>query len=284
MDNTHKVINRAQKLEAFGRLLDIMDRLRLECPWDKKQTIESLRPLTIEETYELSDAIMKNDMPNISKELGDILLHIVFYSKIGEETNDFDIIAVIDNLCNKLVYRHPHVFASTQVKDAEQVIANWEQLKTKEKDGNKTILSGVPDAMPAMIKAYRMQDKARAVGFDWTEREQVWDKVAEEIGEFREELAGLEESFKDSKQEYKERAEAELGDVLFSIINAARLYNLNPDTALELTCNKFRSRFTYLEEQTIRKGKSLRDMSLEEMDKIWDEAKLLEKQNIIKNR
>lgn len=273
---------RAAQLKAFEKILDIMDELREKCPWDRKQTIESLRPLTIEETFELSDAINKNDYHNISKELGDILLHIIFYAKIGEEQGKFSIVDVIEELSNKLIYRHPHVFSDTKVKDAGEVIANWEQLKTKEKDGNKTILSGVPDAMPSMIKAYRMQDKARAVGFDWTEKEQVWDKVAEEIGEFKEEMLklGRAEKAEDEAEMAtdKRHAQEELGDLIFSIINAARLYHLNPDTALESTCTKFKRRFTYLEQQTIRKGLDLKQMSLEEMDRYWNEAKAMERE------
>lgn len=270
---------RAAQLKAFEKILDIMDELREKCPWDRKQTIESLRPLTIEETFELSDAITKNNYHNISKELGDILLHIIFYAKIGEEQGRFSIVDVIEELSNKLIYRHPHVFSDTKVKDAGEVIANWEQLKTKEKDGNKTILSGVPDAMPSMIKAYRMQDKARAVGFDWTEKEQVWDKVAEELGEFKEEMYKLVKAEnEEEKAKDKKHAENELGDLIFSIINAARLYHLNPDTALESTCAKFKRRFTYLEQQTIRKGLDLKQMSLEEMDRYWNEAKAMERE------
>lgn len=270
---------REAQLKAFEKILDIMDELREKCPWDRKQTIESLRPLTIEETFELSDAITKNDYHNISKELGDILLHIIFYAKIGEEQGRFSIVDVIEELSNKLIYRHPHVFSDTKVKDAGEVIANWEQLKTKEKDGNKTILSGVPDAMPSMIKAYRMQDKARAVGFDWTEKEQVWDKVAEELGEFKEEMYKLGKAEnEEEKAKDKKHAENELGDLIFSIINAARLYHLNPDTALESTCAKFKRRFTYLEQQTIRKGLDLKQMSLEEMDRYWNEAKAMERE------
>lgn len=266
MDNNS---NKEKELAAFKRLLDIMDTLRVKCPWDRVQTIESLRPMTIEETFELSDAILKNDMHNISKELGDLLLHIVFYSKIGKEKGEFDITDVIDQLCNKLIYRHPHVYSSTVVKNAQDVVDNWEQLKTKEKDGNKSVLSGVPEGLPSVIKAYRMQDKARAVGFDWEKKEDVWKKVDEEMGEFKEAMAGGS----------KDEAENELGDVLFSIINAARLYNLEPDTALEKTCKKFRSRFGYLEQQTIKQGKNLKDMSLEQMDRYWDEAKSLEKKS-----
>ncbi len=272
--------SREQKVEAFGRLLDILDELREKCPWDKKQTMDSLRPLTLEETYELSDAIMNSDDKEISKELGDILLHIAFYAKIGEEKGKFDIVDVIDKLCDKLIYRHPHVFPPQNIEsnnmvsvdNSEQVVKNWEELKTKEKDGNKRVLSGVPNTLPPLLKAYRMQDKARAVGFDWNDKEQVWDKVNEEMGEFKEELSNLDLGSEESIK----RAEGELGDFLFTIVNAARLYNLNPDTALEMTCNKFRYRFTYLEEQTIRKGRSLKDLTLEEMDVLWNEAKAKE--------
>ena len=268
----NEMTSRQDKLEAFGRLLDILDELREKCPWDRKQTTGSLRPQTIEEVYELSDAIMRGDDREISKELGDVLLHVVFYAKIGAEKGAFDIVDVIDRLCDKLIYRHPHVFGEVHVDGADQVVRNWEELKTKEKDGNRRILSGVPVSLPPLLKAYRMQDKARAVGFDWEERPQVWDKVAEEMGEFRAELGKMDASDPSAVR----RAEGELGDLLFSIVNAARLYDLNPDTALEMTCAKFRRRFTYLEEHTIRRGRSLKDMTLAEMDAIWDEAKTLE--------
>ena len=264
---------REEKMAAFGRLLDVMDELREKCPWDRKQTIESLRPQTIEETYELSDAILKGDLRELSKEIGDVLLHVVFYAKIGSEKGEFDIVDVINRLCDKLIYRHPHVFGEKQVADAAEVVKNWEQLKTTEKDGNKRVLSGVPQTLPPLLKAYRMQDKARAVGFDWEEKSQVWDKVAEELGEFHQELDKLDPA----EPESVVKAEGELGDLLFSIVNAARLYDLNPDTALEMTCAKFRRRFTYLEEQTIRKGLSLKEMTLAQMDAIWDEAKRLER-------
>jgi XTP/dITP diphosphohydrolase len=264
---------REEKMAAFGRLLDVMDELREKCPWDRKQTIESLRPQTIEETYELSDAILKGDLRELSKEIGDVLLHVVFYAKIGSEKGEFDIVDVINRLCDKLIYRHPHVFGEKQVADAAEVVKNWEQLKTTEKDGNKRVLSGVPQTLPPLLKAYRMQDKARAVGFDWEEKSQVWDKVAEELGEFHQELDKL----NPAEPESVVKAEGELGDLLFSIVNAARLYDLNPDTALEMTCAKFRRRFTYLEEQTIRKGLSLKEMTLAQMDAIWDEAKRLER-------
>ncbi|MBP5772366.1 MAG: nucleoside triphosphate pyrophosphohydrolase [Bacteroidaceae bacterium] len=268
--------NRQEKIEAFGRLLDVMDDLREKCPWDRKQTFESLRPNTIEETYELADAIVKNDKADICKELGDVLLHIVFYAKIGSETDDFDIADICNKLCDKLIYRHPHVFGpeAERIEKGEitvdQVLQNWEQLKVKEKGGNKRVLSGVPDALPSLIKAYRIQDKARGVGFDWDRREQVWDKVREELGELETEL----------EREDKEKSTQELGDFLFSVINAARLYKLNPDTALELTNRKFIRRFTYLEEHSIRVGKPLTEMTLAEMDAIWEEAKKLEGQTL----
>lgn len=254
---------REEKIEAFGRLLDVLDELRVKCPWDRKQTNESLRPNTIEEVYELCDALMKNDKKNICKELGDVLLHVVFYAKIGSETGDFDIKDVCDRLCDKLIFRHPHVFGEVKADTAEQVSENWEQIKLKEKDGNKSVLSGVPEALPSLIKAYRIQDKARNVGFDWEDRVQVWDKVKEEISEFESEVATMD----------KEKAEAEFGDVMFSLINAARLYKINPDNALEHTNQKFIRRFNYLEEHTLKAGRKLTDMTLEEMDAIWEEAK-----------
>ncbi|MDD4421230.1 MAG: nucleoside triphosphate pyrophosphohydrolase [Bacteroidales bacterium] len=286
-DNTTEgvAVDRTKENAAFDHLLEIMDTLRVKCPWDRVQTIESLRPQTIEETYELSDSILKGDLHDMSKELGDLLLHIVFYAKIGKEKGAFDISDVINQLCNKLIYRHPHVYSSTKVKNAAEVVQNWEQLKTKEKDGNKTVLSGVPEGLPSIIKAYRMQDKARAVGFDWKKKEDVWDKVAEEIGELKDALSEYVNAQAKSKANEQQannyskiQAENELGDVLFSVINAARLYDLNPDSALEKTCKKFRSRFGYLEEHTIKQGRSLKDMTLEEMDKYWDEAKSLEKE------
>ncbi len=269
-------IDRKRQLESFGKLLDIMDQLREKCPWDRKQTLESLRPQTIEETYELSDAILKGELDNLSKELGDLLLHVVFYAKIGEEKNSFDIADVCERLCNKLIYRHPHVFGSVEVENAEQVKQNWEQLKTKEKDGNKSVLSGVPEGLPSVIKAFRMQEKARAVGFDWVEKKEVWEKVEEELVEFKQALLAQEGSA-DARQAQKE-SQGELGDLLFAIINASRLYGLDPDTALESTCAKFRRRFGYLEEQTIKKGKNLKDMTLAQMEEYWEEAKDLEKE------
>lgn len=266
---------REEEIRAFVRLLDIMDELREKCPWDREQTTESLRPLTIEETYELSDAIMNSDDFNISKELGDIMLHIVFYAKIGSEKGTFNIADVMDRCCDKLVYRHPHVFAETQVSGARDVIENWEQLKRKEKDGNKTILSGVPTSLPSIVKAYRVQDKVRAVGFDWEKRDQVWDKVREEIGEFETEMKRrfLDREINKNETVGDEKLEGEFGDLLFSIINAARLYNINPDTALEMTNRKFIRRFGYLENEAQKRGLSLKKMTLQEMDQIWDEAK-----------
>ena len=256
--------SRKEQSAAFVKLLEVMDELRSKCPWDREQTFESLRNLTIEETYELADAIINNDKENIKKELGDLLLHIVFYSKIGSEEKSFDIKKVIDSLIEKLIHRHPHVFGDTDVKgSSEKVKQNWEDLKRKEKEGNKSVLGGVPKSLPALIKANRIQEKARAVGFDWEKREQVWDKVNEELTELKEEI----------KKDNHNNIEDEFGDLLFSIVNAARLYDIDPETALERTNRKFISRFNYLEEQTLKKGKDLKTMSLEEMDTIWNEAK-----------
>lgn len=282
---------REEKMEAFGRLLDVLDQLREKCPWDKKQTNESLRPNTIEETYELCDALIKDDQANICKELGDVLLHICFYARIGSENGQFDIADVCNKLTDKLIFRHPHVYHPSQVGAPEpkplpfgengeademrnattagQVIENWEQIKLKEKDGNKSVLSGVPDALPALIKAYRIQDKARNVGFDWEDRGDVWGKVREELDELEAEL----------RRGDKERSLAELGDFLFSVINAGRLYHLNPDTALEKTNRKFIGRFNYIEEHSIKMGKPLKEMTLGEMDALWNEAKAREKCN-----
>lgn len=280
---------REEKLAAFGRMLDVLDCLREKCPWDRKQTNESLRPNTIEETYELCAALMDGDNNEIAKELGDVLLHVCFYARLGEEKQDFDIADVCNKLVDKLIYRHPHVYHPSQVgapepkplpygengeekgehlTSAQQVIEKWEQLKLREKDGNKSVLSGVPAALPSLIKAYRIQDKARNVGFDWEDKGDVWAKVKEELGE-------LEEEFKRGD---KARSTEELGDFIFSVINAARLYKLNPDTALETTNKKFISRFNYIEEHSIKMGKPLTEMSLEEMDKLWNEAKEIEKQ------
>ena len=257
-----------EKLKAFQRLLDVMDELRLKCPWDKKQTFESLRANTIEETYELCDAIMKKDMKDIRKELGDVLLHIVFYAKIASETNDFDIADVCNSLCDKLIFRHPHVFGEGAAKTAGEVEQTWEQIKRKEKDGNKSVLSGVPDALPALIKSYRIQDKARNVGFDWEEKEQVWDKVKEEFDELMTEVKNLD----------AEKMEEEFGDLMFSMVNAARLYKINPENALEKCNQKFIRRFNYVESQTLAKGKDLKEMPLEEMDRYWNEAKAKERE------
>lgn len=255
--------SREKKLEAFGRMLDILDILRVKCPWDAKQTYESLRPNTIEETYELASALMSGESMEIKKELGDVLLHVAFYSKIASENGDFDIADVCDSLSDKLVFRHPHVFGEVKVDGEQDVLQNWEQIKLKEKGGNKTVLSGVPDALPALIKANRIQEKARNVGFDWEEKEQVWDKVKEEVGEVEAEM----------KQGNREDLEAEFGDLLFSVVNAARLYGVDPENALERTNRKFIKRFNYLEQKVKDMGKNLKEMTLEEMDKIWEEAK-----------
>ena len=264
--------DRKAQLAAFERLLDVMDELRAKCPWDSKQTFQSIRPNTIEETYDLCDALAKNDLPNIKKELGDVLLHIVFYSKIASETNDFDIADVCNTLCDKLIFRHPHVFGDVNAENAGQVETNWERIKMKEKDGNKSVLAGVPSALPSLIKAYRIQDKARNVGFDWAEREQVWGKVKEEFEELMVEIKNMD----------PQKQEEEFGDLLFSLINAARLYKINPDNALESTNAKFIRRFNYLEENTIKKGIDLKSMSLDDMNAIWNEAKQLEKEGKLK--
>lgn len=288
--------SKEEKLAAFGRLLDVQDRLRIQCPWDRKQTFESLRPNTIEETFELCDALMKRDYKNIKKELGDVLEHVMFYSIIGREDEEFDICDVCNQEADKLMFRHPFinwreegnwtvanpdmcineagqvVYKETQQEEpddasrpstASAVEKTWEQIKQQEKDGNERVLSGVPDALPSLIKAYRIQDKARNVGFDWKEKEDVWDKVYEELEELKAELA----------KDDKENSTRELGDFLFSVINAARLYKLNPDNALEMTNQKFIRRFNYVEDHSVKRGKSLKDMTLEEMDKLWDEAK-----------
>jgi len=260
--NKDKMHSTEEKLKAFERLLEIMDELREKCPWDREQTLDSLRNLTIEETYELADAIMDQDLDEIQKELGDLILHIVFYSKIGSEKGAFDIADVINGIIDKLVFRHPHVFGDRKVKDSEEVIENWEELKMKE--GNRSVLAGVPVSLPAMIKSHRIQDKARAVGFDWDHREQVWDKVIEEIGEVKHELVNGNQ---------KDKMEEEIGDLLFSIVNAARLYDIEPETALEKTNRKFIKRFKYLEIKAKEMGRSLKEMSLEEMESIWQEAK-----------
>ncbi|SNS08552.1 XTP/dITP diphosphohydrolase [Belliella buryatensis] len=261
--------NRKTQLDAFDRLLTIMDELREQCPWDRKQTIESLRHLTIEETFELSDAILENDMEEIKKELGDILLHIVFYAKIGSEKEAFDISAVIDSLCEKLIRRHPHIYGNTVADDEEAVKQNWEKIKLQEK-GNTSVLGGVPKSLPALIKAMRIQEKARGVGFDWEEKQQVWEKVEEEMQEFKAEFnASSEESID------KEKATGEFGDLLFSLINYARFIEINPEEALEKTNLKFIKRFQYLETAAKKAGKKIEDMSLAEMDVYWEEAKKL---------
>lgn len=311
LNNINKVHNKEEKLAAFGRLLDVQDRLRIQCPWDKKQTFESLRPNTVEETFELCDALMKRDYKNIKKELGDVLEHVMFYSIIGREDEEFDICDVCNQEADKLMFRHPFInwreegnwtvanpdmyineagqvmykekesedkeseeaeaaslaLGADKPKNAASVEKTWEQIKQQEKDGNERVLSGVPDALPSLIKAYRIQDKARNVGFDWKEKEDVWDKVYEELEELKVELAKGD----------KENSTRELGDFLFSVINAARLYKLNPDNALETTNQKFIRRFNYVEDHSLKQGKSLKNMTLEEMDKLWDEAKRQEK-------
>ena len=296
-NDARKMHTREEQMKAFGRLLDVLDQLREKCPWDKKQTNESLRPNTIEEVYELCDALMRNDRKNICKELGDVLMHVMFYAKIGSETGDFDMADVCQMQADKLIFRHPHIYHPSQVgaeepkplpyvpeeaaadesrrefsdaKTSEQVLQNWEQIKLKEKDGNKTVLSGVPASLPSLIKAYRIQDKARNVGFDWQKKEDVWQKVHEELAELEAELA----------RDDKERSTNELGDFLFSVINAARLYKLNPENALERTNQKFISRFGYIEQHSIRAGKPLTEMSLEEMDELWNEAKHKEQEDL----
>lgn len=250
-------------MASFGRFLDVLDELREKCPWDRKQTNQSLRPNTIEECFELCDALIADDTQNICKELGDVLLHVAFYAKIASEKQQFDMKDVCDRLCEKLIYRHPHVFGTAVAETAGDVCKNWEQLKMTEKDGNKTILSGVPASMPSLIKAYRMQEKAANVGFDWDKREEVWNKVREEIAEIEAEM----------KSGNKADCEKEFGDLIFSLVNAARLYEINPDNALEMTNAKFRRRFNYVEEQTLKQGRSLKDMSLADMDSLWNEAK-----------
>ncbi len=255
-----------ETLEAFSRLLDIQEELREKCPWDRKQTNESLRPHTIEEVFELCDAIMNGDSVEIQKEMGDVMEHLVFYAMIGKEQGKFDMCDVLNKEAEKLVFRHPHIYGDKKADDSEEVSKIWEQVKQKEKNGNKTVLSGVPRSLPALIKAYRIQDKARNVGFDWDNREDVWEKVYEEIGELKIEL----------EKGDRESSEKELGDVLFSIVNAARLYHINPDTALELTNRKFISRFGYVEGKAKEQGRDIKDLTLGEMDELWNEAKKLE--------
>ena len=256
--------SRNEILEAFSRFLDVLDELREKCPWDRKQTNESLRPNTLEEVYELSEALINDDTPDICKELGDVALHVAFYAKIASEKGQFDLMDVFDRLCEKLIYRHPHVFGSVKAETAGEVCKNWEQLKLKEKDGNKSLLSGVPMSMPSLIKAFRMQEKAANVGFDWEKRDDVWEKVQEELCELRVEL----------ERGDIDASEAEFGDFLFSLLNVSRFYDINPDNALERTNKKFYSRFSYIEQRAKEQGKSLRDMTLGEMDALWNEAKL----------
>lgn len=272
MENTDKKDERRdEKLKAFDRLLTIMDELREQCPWDKKQTIESLRYLTIEETYELSDAILEKNKTEIKKELGDLLLHIVFYARIASETRDYDIADVINSLCEKLIARHPHIYGDVKAEDEEQVKKNWEQLKLQEKGGNKSILGGVPKSLPALVKAMRIQEKARSAGFDWEEKQQVWEKVEEELKEFEAEF-----NVADTAKIDKGKAEEEFGDLMFSLINYARFIDINPEDALERTNKKFIKRFNYLEDQSRKDGKQLHEMTLEEMDKYWERAKRMD--------
>lgn len=252
-----------KKLEAFGRLLEIMDTLRVQCPWDRKQTFDSLRANTIEEVFELSDAVENKDFQSIKEELGDVLLHIVFYSKMGDEEGKFDIADVCNAISDKMVFRHPHIYGEVKADTAEDVLNNWEKIKQKEKNGEKTVLGGVPRSLPSMIKAYRIQDKARHVGFDWEKREEVWAKVKEEIAELEAEMA----------KGNPESIENEFGDVFFSLVNAARLYDVNPDNALEHTNRKFITRFNYVEQKAKEMGKRMEDMTLGEMDALWNEAK-----------
>lgn len=256
-----------EKLSAFRRFLEVLDTLRVKCPWDAKQTNESLRPNTIEEVYELADALMAGDEANIRKELGDVLLHVAFYSKIASEKNQFDIADVCNSLSDKLIFRHPHIYGNVEADSAEKVAQNWEQIKLKEKGGNKTVLAGVPSALPALIKAARVQEKAANVGFDWEVPEQVWEKVKEETCEVENEI----------KSGNKDALEAEFGDLLFAVVNAARLYGVNPENALERTNRKFISRFNYIEEKAREAGKNLKEMTLAEMDDLWNKAKTLEK-------
>ncbi|MDE6161350.1 MAG: nucleoside triphosphate pyrophosphohydrolase [Muribaculaceae bacterium] len=255
--------SREERIEALGRVIDTLEILRVKCPWDAKQTNESLRPNTIEEVYELADALMSGDSAELRKELGDVLLHILFYSKIADEKGLFDIADVADALNAKLIFRHPHVFGQAQAADAQAVAENWEKIKLREKGGNRTVLSGVPAALPSLIKAFRIQEKAANVGFDWESADQVWEKVREEMGEVEQAVA----------RESRERVEAEFGDLLFSVVNAARLYGVNPDTALERTNAKFMSRFSHIEEVAAAAGRSVADMTLDEMEAAWQEAK-----------
>ncbi len=255
---------RAEQLKAFDRLLTIMDELREQCPWDKKQTLQTLRHLTIEETYELSDAILEGDLQEVKKELGDLMLHMVFYARIASETNSFDVADVLNAICEKLIRRHPHIYSNVKADTEEQVKQNWEQLKLKE--GNKTVLGGVPQSLPALVKAMRIQEKARGAGFDWEQKSQVWEKVEEEMQEFK-------QAYKEETAIDTHEAEGEFGDLLFSLVNYARFIDINPETALERTNKKFIKRFNYLEEEARKAGKSLKDMTLAEMDVYWERAK-----------
>lgn len=254
---------REQQLAAFDRLLTVMDELREKCPWDRKQTFESLRQNTIEETYELATALLQNDMIEISKELGDVLLHVVFYAKIGSELGAFDMADVCNKITDKLIFRHPHVYGEYAASNAQEVSEMWEQVKLKEKGGNKTVLAGIPESLPALVKAYRIQDKVANVGFDWEKREDVWAKVKEEIAEFEVEVDHMDEA----------KATEEMGDLIFALVNAARLYNIRPDNALEKTNAKFIKRFNYIEQKAKEKGQSLNEMTLDEMEALWQEAK-----------
>lgn len=260
---------RETKMEAFGQLLDVMSELRAKCPWDKKQTFDSLRPLTIEETYELSQAIVDRQYGDVCKELGDLMLHLVFYAKVAEEQQLFDIQDVLEQICSKLKYRHPHIYGDVQADTASEVAQNWEKLKLKEKGGNKSVLAGVPESMPSVIKAFRMQDKARGVGFDWMQPEGAWSKLKEELSEVEAEMMADDAATPEGKQ----RLEAEFGDLLFSLINVARLHKINPDNALERTNKKFRFRFNYVEEQITRQGRNLSEATLDEMETYWQQAK-----------
>lgn len=264
----YKMHTREEKTEAFGKLLDVLDTLRVKCPWDAKQTNESLRPNTVEEVFELADALISDDTPNIRKELGDVLLHVAFYSKIAEEKGQFDIADVCTALTDKLIFRHPHIYGDVKADTAQKVAENWEEIKLREKGGNKTVLAGVPSSLPSLIKANRIQEKVRNVGFDWEEPLQVWDKVKEELAEAEAEI----------RKGNKDGMEEEFGDLLFAVINAARLNGVDPDNALEKTNRKFIRRFNYLEKKAAEAGRSLHDMTLAEMDGIWDEAKRLERQ------
>lgn len=266
MTNSYKMHSKEDKLAAFGRLLDVLDELRVKCPWDKKQTFDSLRSNTIEEVYELCDAIMNRDWKNVCKELGDVLEHVIFYSILGKEIEEFDIADVCNKETDKLIFRHPHIYGSKKAETADEVLQSWEQIKQKEKDGNKTVLAGVPQSLPSLIKAYRITEKASNVGFDWEKKEDVWGKIREELDELEVEFS----------RGNKEESLNELGDFLFAVVNAARLYKLNPDTALERTNKKFIKRFGYVEQQAREMEKKLKDMTLTEMDKLWDEAKQLE--------